>query len=52
MEKERRVLISFGAAALLGLLAGVAAPKPTETEIYEALKRYIVLSTLTQEKRN
>ena len=27
MEKERRILISFGAAALLGLLAGVAAPK-------------------------
>ena len=25
---------------------------PTETEIYEALKRYIVLGTLTQEKRN
>ena len=27
MKKERRILISFGAAALLGLLAGVAAPK-------------------------
>lgn len=27
MEKERRILISFGAAALLGLLAGVAAPE-------------------------
>ena len=27
MEKERQILISFGAAALLGLLAGVAAPK-------------------------
>lgn len=27
MKKERRILISFGAAALLGLLAGVAAPE-------------------------